>query len=410
PDANLDESMRLLVTTMTYDDYKGKIVVGRLHSGTVRKAQPVMRIDHHGNMIPGKIAQVFTFQGLAREEVDEAGAGDIVALAGISDVNIGDTIADALDPVALPPIRVEEPTVRMTFGVNTSPFSGREGTYVTSRKLRERLYNELDRDVAIQVDGTDTADTFLVSGRGELHLAILVETMRREGYEFQVSKPEVILKEVNGEWQEPYEQVEIEVSQDAAGIVVEMLGRRRGALLDMRYRDDGSVHYVYKVPTRGLLGFRQAFLTSTRGQGIINTLFAGYGPLAGPVAPREYSALVAWETGVTATYGLNAAQERGQLFIGAGVDVYEGQIVGQHNRDRDIEVNVCKKKHLTNMRNSTAEEALRLEPVRVLSLDDAIEFLGDDELLEVTPKAFRLRKRLLSKHDRDRIVGQLKRA
>jgi GTP-binding protein len=405
PEINPDEPTQMLVTTMTYDDYKGKIVVGRLHSGTVRKAQQVMRIDHDGNMSPGKITQVFTFQGLARQEVDEVAAGDIVALAGVADVNIGDTIADAADPRPLPPIRVEEPTLRMAFSVNNSPFAGREGTHVTSRKLRERLYNELDRDVALRVADTESPETFMVSGRGELHLAILVETMRREGYEFQVSKPEVIFKEVDGQRVEPYEQVELEVSQEVTGVVVEMMGQRRGTLLDMRFRDDGTVHYVYKVPTRGLLGFRQAFLTNTRGQGIMNTLFAGYGPLAGAIAPREVGSLIAWETGVTSTFGLNGAQERGQLFVNAGVDVYEGQIVGQHIREKDLEVNVCKKKHLTNMRNSTAEEAIRLEPIRQLSLDDAIEFLADDELLEVTPKSFRLRKRLLSKHDRDRLLG-----
>lgn len=408
PEANPSEAAQLLVTAMSYDDYKGRIVVGRLHSGKLRKGQAVMRIGHDGQMAPGKITQLFTFQGLARQEVEEVEAGDIAAVAGIADVNIGDTIADALDPRPLPPIRVEEPTVRMTFGVNTSPFAGRDGTFVTSRKIRERLYTELDRDVALRVEDTDSADTFLVSGRGELHLVILIETMRREGYEFQVSKPEVIFKYEGGKKLEPYEMVEIEVAQEAAGVVVEMLGQRRGQLMDMKVREDGSVHYVYKAPTRGLLGFRQAFLSNTRGQGIVNTLFAGYGELAGPIATREQGSLIAWESGVTATYGLNAAQERGQLFLGAGVDVYEGQVVGQHLRERDLEVNVCKKKHLTNMRNSTAEEAIRLEPIRDLSLDDAIEFLAEDELLEVTPRAFRLRKRLLSKHDRDRLAGQAK--
>jgi GTP-binding protein len=408
PEVDLEHPMQMLVTAMSYDDYKGRIVLGRLHSGKMRKGQQVARIAHDGSIAPDKITQLFTFQGLSREEVDEVEAGDIVALAGITQVNIGDTIADAADPRPLPPIQVEEPTVRMTFGVNTSPFAGREGTFVTSRKIRERLYAELDRDVALRVEDTENADTFLVSGRGELHLVILIETMRREGYEFQVSRPEVIFKVVDGEKQEPYEQVEIEVAQGFAGVVVEMMGQRRGQLIDMKYRDDGSVHSVYKVPTRGLLGFRQAFLTNTRGQGIVNTLFAGYGPLAGPVAARELGSLVAWESGVTATYGLNAAQERGQLFLGPGVEVYEGQVVGQHIRERDLEVNVCKKKHLTNMRNSTAEEALRLESPRVLSLDDAIEFLAEDELLEVTPKAFRLRKRLLSKHDRDRVASNLK--
>ncbi|MDQ6693863.1 MAG: translational GTPase TypA [Chloroflexota bacterium] len=407
PEVNPDLPTQLLVTNMSYDDYKGKIVLGLLHSGTLRKAQPIVRIDHDGNILPARVTQVFTFSGLVREEVDEVAAGDIVAVAGITEVNIGDTIADAADPRPLPPIKVEEPTVRMTFGVNTSPFAGRDGTFVTSRKIRERLYNELDRDVALRVSDTDSAETFLVSGRGELHLVILIETMRREGYEFQVSKPEVIYKEVDGHKEEPYELCDLEVTESTAGVVVEMMGQRRGTLIDMKFRDDGSVHYVYKVPTRGLLGFRHAFLTNTRGQGIVNTLSAGYGPLAGTIATRELGSLVAWESGTTATFGLEAAQQRGQLFLGAGVDIYEGQVVGQHIRERDLEVNVCKKKHLTNMRNSTAEIAIRLEPVRNLSLDDAIEFLDDDELLEVTPKAFRLRKRLLSKHERDRAAGQL---
>jgi GTP-binding protein len=410
PEVQPDEPTQLLVTATTYDEYKGKIALGRLHSGTLRKGQAVMRIDHEGAMFPARVTQLFTFQGLTRSEVDEAAAGDIVAVAGIPDSNIGETIADADDPRPLPPIRVEEPTVRMTFGVNTSPFAGRDGTYVTSRKIRERLYNELERDVALRVADTDGADTFLVSGRGELHLAILIETMRREGYEFQVSKPEVIYKEEGGNKLEPYEQVEVEVAQEVAGVVVEMMGQRRGVLVDMKFRDDGSVHYVYKVPTRGLLGFRQAFLTNTRGQGIVNTLFAGYGPLSGPVAARELGSLIAWESGVTSTFGLNGAQERGQLFLGAGVEVYEGQVVGQHIRETDLEVNVCKKKHLTNMRKSTADEGIRLESPRTLSLDDAIEFLADDELLEITPKSFRLRKRLLSKHERDRNAGQLRKS
>ncbi|HST05870.1 MAG TPA: translational GTPase TypA [Chloroflexia bacterium] len=404
PEIQPEEPTQLLVTATLYDEYKGKIAVGRLHSGTLRKGQPVMRIDHEGDMSPAKVTQLFTFQGLARTEVESIEAGDIVAVAGMGDVNIGETVADADDPRQLPPIKVEEPTVRMTFGVNNSPFAGRDGKYLTSRQIRERLYLELQRDVALRVSDGDSADTFVVSGRGELHLAILIETMRREGYEFQVSKPEVIFREENGEKLEPYEHVEIEVTQETAGVVVEMMGQRRGTLQDLRYRDDGSVHYVYRVPTRGLLGFRQSFLTRTRGQGIVNTLFGGYGPMAGVVTTREQGSLIAWETGVTATYGLNQAQERGTLFLGSGVEVYEGQVVGQYTRERDLEVNVCKKKHLTNMRNSTAEEAIRLEPPRILSLDDAIEFLADDELLEITPKNYRLRKRILDKNERDRVA------
>jgi GTP-binding protein len=408
PDVDADAPAQLLVTTTTYDDYKGRIAVGRLQSGSLRKGQAVARIDHAGALTQARVTQLFTFQGLAREEVDEARAGDIVAVAGVTDAGIGDTIADAADPRPLPPIKVEEPTLRMTFAVNTSPFAGREGTYVTSRKLRERLYAELERDVALRVADTDSADTLVVSGRGELHLAILIETLRREGYEFQVSRPEVIYKTEGGERLEPYEQLEVEVAQDVLGTVVELAGRRRGALLDMKYRDDGSAHCVYKIPTRGLLGFRQAFLTNTRGKGVMNTLFAGYGSYAGDIESRALGSLVAFEAGTTTTFGLNQAQERGQLFIGPGVEVYEGMVVGEHIRERDLEVNVVRKKHLTNMRSSTSDIAAKLDGMRDLSLDDAVEFLADDELLEVTPVAYRIRKRMLAKQDRDRLAGQRK--
>jgi GTP-binding protein len=410
PDVDADAPAQLLVTTTTYDDYKGRIAVGRLQGGTLRRAQPVARIDHHGAIERARVTDLFTFQGLARDPVDEVRAGDIVAVAGVPNIGIGDTIADADDPRALPPITVEEPTLKMTFAVNTSPFAGREGTHVTSRKLRERLYNELERDVALRVEDTESPDTFTVSGRGELHLAILIENLRREGYELQVSRPEVIEHITNGERHEPFEQLEIEVSQEALGSVVELAGRRRGELLDMKYREDGSAHCVYKIPTRGLIGFRQAFLTNTRGQGVMNTLFAGYGPKVGDIESRSLGSLVAWEDGTTSTYGLSQAQERGQLFLGPGIDVYEGMVVGEHIRENDLEVNVVKKKHLTNMRSSTSDIAVKLDGVRDLSLDDAIEFLADDELLEVTPKSYRIRKRILSKQDRDRIIGQQKKA
>jgi len=406
PDVDADAPAQLLVTTTSYDDYKGRIAVGRLQSGTLRKAQAVVRIDHSGAMTPSKVTNLFTFEGLGRTEVDDARAGDIVAVAGVGDAAIGDTIADATEPRALPPIRVEEPTVRMTFGASTSPFAGREGTHVTGRKIRERLYGELERDVALRVADGDSPDSLVVSGRGELHLAILIETMRREGYELQVSRPEVIFKDIGGERLEPYEQVE--VSQEALGKVVELAGQRRGILQDMKYRDDGMVHAVYRIPTRGLLGFRKAFLTNTRGEGVMNTLFAEYGPFAGPIASRTFGSLVAWEDGLATTFGLTQAQERGTLFIGPGTEVYEGMVVGEHIRERDLEVNVARKRHLTNMRSSTSEITVRLEGMRDLSLDDAIEFLADDELLEVTPVAFRIRKRILSKHDRDRLAGQKK--
>ena len=410
PDVDDTAPTQLLVTTTTYDDYKGRIAIGRLQSGTLRRTQPVARIDHEGVVTKGRVTDLFTFQGLAREPVEEVHAGDIVAVAGVADIGIGDTIADADDPRPLPPIKVEEPTLKMTFAVNTSPFAGREGQHVTSRKLRERLYAELERDVALRVADTDSPDTFTVSGRGELHLAILIENLRREGYELQVSRPEVIEKVVGGERLEPYEQLEVEVSKEALGVVVELAGKRRGEVVEMKYRDDGSAHCVYRLPTRGLLGFRQAFLTSTRGQGVMNTLFAGYGPYAGRIDARNFGSLIAWEDGATTTFGLAQAQERGQLFIGPGVEVYEGMVVGEHIRERDLEVNVVRKKHLTNMRSSNSDIAVRLDGTRDLSLDDAIEFLADDELLEVTPQNYRIRKRVLAKQDRDRAIGQRKKA
>jgi GTP-binding protein len=410
PDVDDTAPTQLLVTTTTYDDYKGRIAVGRLQSGRLRRAQAVARIDHEGLVTRARVTDLFTFQGLAREPVEEVRAGDIVAVAGVADIGIGDTIADPDDPRPLPPIRVEEPTLRMTFAVNTSPFAGREGQHVTSRKLRERLYAELERDVALRVADTESPDTFTVSGRGELHLAILIENLRREGFELQVSRPEVIEKIVDGERHEPFEQLEVEVSKEALGAVVELAGKRRGEVVDMKYRDDGSAHCVYRIPTRGLLGFRQAFLTNTRGQGVMNTLFAGYGPYAGPIDSRNFGSLIAWEDGATTTFGLNQAQERGTLFIGPGVEVYEGMVVGEHIRERDLEVNVVRKKHLTNMRSSNSDIAVKLDGVRELSLDDAIEFLAEDELLEVTPKTYRIRKRMLTKQDRDRIIGQRKKA
>jgi GTP-binding protein len=402
PTVEPEQPTQLVVTTSIYDEYKGKLVVGRLQRGTIRRGQAVARIDRDGEISPAKVGQIFAFNGLQRQEVEEATAGDIIAVSGLAEAAIGETIADPTNPEALPTIKVEEPTVRMNFGVNTSPFAGREGTYVTSRKLRERLYAELEKDVALRVEDGESADVFEVSGRGELHLGILIENMRREGYEFQVAKPEVIFKDVNGTTMEPMELVEIEVGEDYQGAVVEMLGRRRGAMRDMRYRDDGSVHYVYHVATRALLGFRQQLLSATRGQAIMNSLFAGYEPLVGEIDSRTLGSLIAWEPGIATGFGLHSAQERGRLFIAAGTDVYEGMVVGQHIRAADLEVNVCKKKHLTNMRNSGGEDSLALDTPRQLSLDDAIEYINDDELVEVTPKGWRIRKKTLASDDRRR--------
>ncbi len=389
---------QMLVTLLAYDDYKGRIAIGRLFAGRLRRLQQVAVIEPSGRTTFGRLAQVFSHEGLARIEQEEVEAGDIVAVTGLPDVTVSETIADANDPHPLPPIRIEEPTVRMTFGVNTSPFTGREGTWSTSRKLRERLFKELEHNVSLRVEETDSADTFLVSGRGELHLVILIETMRREGYEFEVGKPEVIfhLDSETGERLEPIEEAFIEVPEPWLGAVVEMLGTRRAQLQDMRHEDNGIVFLHYKVPTRGLLGFRNDFLTMTKGNGIIHNLFAGYEPFYGPIATRTHGSLVAWEAGVATSYGLKNAEERGALFIGPNRDVYEGMIVGQNSRDSDMDVNVCKKKQLTNMRASSSEIQIRLTPHRILSLDDCIEFISDDEMVEVTPLNIRMRKRILN--------------
>ena len=404
PTIEPDAPTRLLVSTLGYDDYKGRIAIGRLFSGNIRRAQEVVRITVNGTISPGKIAQVFVHQGLERLEVEEAEAGEIVAVTGLPEIFIGETIADPIEPQALPPIRVEEPTVRMTFGVNTSPLSGKEGTWSTSRKLRERLFKELESNVSLRVQETDQPDVFIVSGRGELHLAILIETMRREGYEFEVARPEVIFHEKDGEMLEPFEDVYIEVAESYLGPAVEQLGARRGLMVNMRHSDGGTVHLQYKIPTRGLLGFRSDFLTITRGTGVMHALFAGYEPLSGEINTREHGSLVAWEPGVSTSYGLKNAEDRGSLFLGPGVEVYEGMVVGQHIRDTDLTVNVCKKKHLTNMRSSTGDIAVRLTPPRVMSLDDSIEYLGPDELLEVTPQSLRIRKRLLNTEERRRLA------
>jgi GTP-binding protein len=401
PQVDLEAPLQLLVTTLGYDDYRGVTAVGRIFAGKIHLGQDLARITVDGQVLPEHARYLYVHQGLKRVEVDEAAAGEIVALAGLEAIAIGETLADPENPVSLPPIHVEEPTVRMTFGVNTSPFSGREGRWNTSRRLRERLFDELRSNVALRVAETETADSFLVSGRGELHLAILIETMRREGYEFQVSRPEVILREGgNGEVLEPFEEVYIETSPDTVGVVVEMLGGRRGQMLDMQDTIENSVRLKYLVPTRGLLGFRYQFLTATRGAGTMHTIFYDYLPMVGPMAGREAGSIVAWEPGVTTTYGLKNAEERGILFYGPGVDVYEGMVVGEHQRPGDLTVNVCKKKHMTNVRAARGEMEIRLTPPRQMSLDEALEYLAEDELLELTPQNYRIRKRILDSHER----------
>jgi len=401
PRVDVEAPLQMLVTTLGYDDYRGVTAVGRIFAGKIRAGQPLSRLTLDGQSLPERARYLYVHQGLERVEVEEAQAGEIVALAGLEGIAIGETLADPENPVALPPILIEEPTVRMTFSVNTSPFSGREGRWSTSRKLRERLFNEIRSNVSLRVAETDSPDTFTVSGRGELHLAILIETMRREGYEFQVSRPEVILHTNElGELLEPFEEVHIETGGDTLGIVVEMLGARRGHMLDMQDSPDGNVRLVYLVPTRGLLGFRYQFLTATRGTGVMHTIFHDYLPMTGPMSRRSSGSLVSWEMGVTTTYGLKNAEERGVLFVEPGVEVYEGMVIGEHAKPDDLAINVCKQKHLTNVRAARADATVRLTPPRQMSLDEAIEYLAEDELLEATPLSYRIRKRILDTEER----------
>ena len=396
PAVTVDGPTQLLVTTLEYSSYVGKIAVGRLTSGTIHSGQEIVHIDRDGSMVPATVGQVFVFRNLKREAVEEVHAGNIVAVSGIPEVGIGDTLADPLDPRPLPPIKVEEPTVRMTFSVNNSPFSGREGKFVTSRHLRERFTRELDGNVALRVEDTDLATEFIVSGRGELHLAILIETMRREGYEFAVSNPEVIFKESDRGLLEPVERVFLEVQSDYVGAVSEMFGKRKGRLQGLRYGDDDTVYAEFLVPTRGTLGFRQPYLTITRGTGTYNSLFHDYEPVVGNIEGQEHGSLISLETGTVSAYALVQLQQRGTFFVRPTEEVYAGQVVGQTIRNEDLVLNVCKTKHLTGHRTSAAKPTFEgLAAPRIMSLDDAIEYLGGDELLEVTPAALRMRKKQL---------------
>jgi GTP-binding protein len=409
PKVDPEAPLQLLVTMLGYDDYRGVTAIGRVFAGKIKAAQRLARLTTDGRNLPESAKYLYTFQGLNKIEIEEASAGDIVSLAGLDGIAIGETLADPTNPIALPTIKVEEPTVRMTFGVNTSPFAGKEGKWGTSRKLRERLYDELRTNVSLRVEDTESAENFLVSGRGELHLGILIETMRREGYEFQVSRPEVIYhKADDGALLEPYEEVHIETSNETVGVVVEMLGGRRGKMMEMHDAGQGMTRIVYIVPTRGLLGFRYQFLTSTRGAGVMHTIFSGYDELAGPMSTRTRGSIVAWEAGSTTAYALKSAEERGQLFVGPGVSVYEGMVIGENARGSDLPVNVCKKKHLTNMRASGGDMEIRLTPPRSMSLDEAIEYLSDDELLEITPESYRIRKRILSTDERGKQTKKAK--
>jgi GTP-binding protein len=402
PHSDPSAPLAMLVSSIDYDDYRGRIAIGKIYAGTLEPNKQIVYVARDGTHKQGKIVSLFVYEGLKRTEVEKAEAGEIVALTGISDINIGETVTDRDNPTPIASTHIDEPTLRMTFAVNTSPFAGREGQWSTSRKLRERLFRELETNVSLRVEESDSPDQFLVSGRGELHLGVLIETMRREGYELQVSQPQVIYREIDGILCEPIEEVRIDVSEDYMGPVIEQLGQRRGEMTDMNAPGNGVVHLSYRVPTRGLLGFRSDFITITRGTGVLNSLFGGYKPLSGDLVVERSGSLLATETGVTTPFGLSNAENRGVLFVGPGVEVYEGMIVGRHQREGDLEVNVCKMKHLTNMRASTSDVAVRLTTPTVMSLDRAIEYIGPDELVEVTPKNIRMRKRILDMNLRRR--------
>ncbi len=402
PVADESGAFQMQVTTLDYDDYKGKYAIGRVKRGVIQPGMTIARIARNGEITRGKVTYVFTFDGLSRREVPEARAGEIVAITGMDDFNISDTLADPDAPEALPNIAIEEPTLKMTFGVNTSPFAGREGKWSTSRQIRARLYRELETNVSLRVANGVSADEFIVSGRGELHLAILIETMRREGYELQVSRPEVITHEENGQVVEPIERLVIDTREEYVGSVTENVARRKARLANMAYDGAGNVRLEYDIPTRGLIGLRNEFLTLTQGNGAMSSILIGYEPWLGAMGSGRNGALVASETGVAMTYGLNNAQTRGQTFVDPGTQVYEGMIVGLHIRPDDLVVNVCKEKKQTNVRSSTSDIAVRLSPTVRLSLEQSLDFINSDELVEVTPKSIRLRKRLLTQRERAR--------
>ena len=401
--------MQLLVSNIDSDPYIGRIGVGRVERGTIKQGENVALVTYgEDGKRNARVVKLLRFHNLGREEVASASIGEIVCVAGIADINIGDTLCDANEPEPLPFVKIDEPTIALTFSVNDSPFAGQEGKFVTSRHLRDRLFKEIETNVSMRVEETDTTEAFIVKGRGELHLSVLIETMRREGYEFQVSKPKVIMQEIDGVLCEPVEELVIDVPEDFVGPVMEKIGRRKGELLNMLPPTKGYTRLEFKIPSRGLLGYRTEFLTDTKGNGIMNSVISGFEPFAGDIETRGQGVLVAFETGTAVTYGLYNAQDRGALFIGAGTPVYEGMIVGINPKPDDITVNVCKKKHVTNMRSAGADDAMRLTPPLTFSLEQCLEFVEDDELCEVTPQSIRLRKKILNNDLRAKTVAKAK--
>ncbi|MCU0846832.1 MAG: translational GTPase TypA [Spirochaetes bacterium] len=400
PAGDAEKPFQFLVSAIEYDNFLGRLGTGRIHNGTVKCGDEVVLIKRDGENVPSKITRIYSFSGLKKTEVPEARAGDIVSIAGIDRIDVGETIADAMAPVPLPSINIDEPTISMGFIVNDSPFAGKDGKYVTSRHLWERLQKEVRTNVSIRAERTGLPDTFTVKGRGELQLSILIENMRREGYEFQVSKPEVIYKTIDGARCEPMETAIIDVPEEYAGAVIEKLGSRRGEMINMRKGSDGYSRLEFKVPSRGLIGFLSDFLSDTRGTGILNHLFSGYEPFRGEIPKRNRGSLVQMEDGISVAYALDNLQDRGSLFIGPGIKVYEGMVVGENSRENDMPVNTCKTKKLTNMRAASSDDNIRLTPPRKFSLEEALGYIEDDELLEITPMNIRMRKKILNGIDR----------
>ena len=408
PCGKAEEPLQLRIANIDYDEYIGKIAVGKVARGTVHYGETIALCHTDGTVSNVKTGRIYTFEGLKRQEVEAVGTGDIVCVSGLGDINIGETICstDCIDP--LPIIEVDEPTISMNFMVNNSPFAGQEGDFVTSRHLRDRLFKELETNVSLKVEETDSADCFKVSGRGELHLSILIETMRRQGYEFQVSRPQVIFKEKDGKKLEPMERLVIDVPEEFSGSVIEKLSVRKGQMENMQPNQDGYMRLEFVIPSRGLIGYRNEFLTDTKGNGVMNSILEGFDEYKGEMVTRTRGSMIAWESGTTVAYGLLNAELRGALFLGPGVKVYEGMIVGENAKGEDLTVNVCKKKHVTNMRAAGSDDTVKLTPPVNMSLEQCLEFISDDELVEVTPESIRLRKRILAKSDRDKLAGRMK--
>lgn len=411
PTGDLEAPLQMLVSTIDYNSYVGRIGIGKISQGTIAKGQEVTIVNksHIDKIKKVRITKLMSFEGLNRVEVETAKAGEIIALSGIENITIGDTICDPSNPEALDFVKISEPTLSMVFSVNNGPLAGREGSLVTSRQIRDRLDKQLQTDVSLRVEETDSTDAFKVFGRGELHLSILIETMRREGFEFMVAKPEVLFKKEDGKLLEPMEIVTVDVPDEYTGSVIERLGIRKGELINMFPYGIGHTRMEFTIPTRGLIGYRSKFMTDTKGTGIMNSIFDGFAPHKGDIPHRSFGSLIATETGVSVTYGLHSAQDRGQLFIGAGKDVYEGMIIGMNPKGQDIDINPCKRKQLTSIRSTSSDEKLFLTPPIVFSLEESIEFIGDDELVEITPESIRIRKRILSKTMRVKDTNRKKR-